>query len=201
MSAILLIGTFGGVAGAAFSTALLEGKRKISRWRGPLARYGVPVVLSWGVLAVAAIAGTRVLGPGNQAAHALVDGQYPNWVAAFPLWKMAATLLTYWSGIAGGIFAPCLSMGSALGSWLGHELGAPVAGCALIGMAAFLSGAIQAPITAFVIIFEMTGHHQFLLLPIMLASLLAFMVARIFGAKHLYQALAEYYQPLLGPTH
>lgn len=199
LSTILLIGIFGGALGAAFSTALLEGKRAISRFRGPLVRYGVPIVLSWGVLIVAVIAGTNVLGPGNKAAQMVVTGQYPSWVAAFPFWKMAATLLTYWSGIAGGIFAPCLSMGSALGAWFGHELGASIASCALIGMAAFLSGAIQAPITAFVIIFEMTGHHQ-MLLPIMLASLLAFMAARVFGAKHLYQALAGYYQDVL-PSH
>ncbi len=110
---------------------------------------------------------------------------------------MGATLLTYWSGIAGGIFAPCLSMGAGLGADIGSWLGSPVATCAMIGMAAFLAGAIQAPMTSFVIIFEMTGHHQ-MLLPVMLASLIAVFTARIFGAKHLYQTLAASYGEILG---
>jgi H+/Cl- antiporter ClcA len=66
----------------------------------------------------------------------------------------------------------------------------------MIGMAAFLSGTIQAPITSFVIIFEMTGGHQ-LLTPIMLGSLVAFMVARFLGAQHLYQTLSLNYGFLL----
>ena len=89
-------------------------------------------------------------------------------------------------------------MGSALGASIGHAFGASVACCAILGMAAFLSGTIQAPMTAFVIIFEMTDQHQ-MLLPVMLASLIAFMVARISGAQHLYQALAEYYRYALTP--
>ena len=53
--------------------------------------------------------------------------------------------------------------------------------------------------TAFVIIFEMTGHHQ-MLLPVMLAALVSFMVAHVLGARDLYQALAANYQYLLGPS-
>ena len=79
---------------------------------------------------------------------------------------------------------------------IGQWMQTSIAVCALLGMAAFLSGSIQAPITSFVIIFEMTGHHQ-MLLPLMLASLLAFMTARLFGAEHLYKALARQYTPLL----
>ena len=66
----------------------------------------------------------------------------------------------------------------------------------MLGMAAFLAGAIQAPITSFVIIYEMTGHHQ-MLLPLMLASMIGYMTARIFRAKHLYQSLAGFYDKLL----
>ena len=50
--------------------------------------------------------------------------------------------------------------------------------------------------TSFVIIFEMTGHHQ-MLLPLMLASLVAFMLAKILNVPHLYKALAYAYGPTL----
>lgn len=197
LKSILLIGVLGGMAGALFSTLLLEGRKQVVRLGTGSLRYLLPVLLAWCLLAVNGVSHADVLGPGNRAAQALVNGEYGGWAASFTFTKMAATLFTYWSGIAGGIFAPCLSMGAALGSTVGSWLQTPIAGCALIGMAAFLSGAIQAPMTAFVIIFEMTGHHQ-MLLPIMLASLMAFMVARSVGAKHLYQALAASYATLLG---
>jgi H+/Cl- antiporter ClcA len=193
---VLVIGLAGGAAGALFSSLLLRGSDWSRRASVGAGRYAWPVLMSLGLLFTATLAGMRVLGPGNRVAQILLVGQQGSWVAWFPLAKMASTLLTYWSGIAGGIFAPCLSIGAALGSTIGHWMQTSVATCALIGMAAFLSGSIQAPITSFVIIFEMTGHHQ-MLLPLMLASLLAFMVARLFGAEHLYKALARQYMSLL----
>ena len=192
LAAILGIGLLGGAGGALFSSALIRGRAYCVRLSAARWRYLLPVVLAWAVLAVNAVSPMSVLGPGNTAAQALVQGQFGGWAISFPWCKMLATLCTYWSGIAGGIFAPCLSMGAGLGADVGWWMRAPVAGCALIGMAAFLAGAIQAPITSFVIIFEMTGHHQ-MLLPIMLAALLGFMTAKVLGAKHLYQTLASSY--------
>lgn len=196
VSAIIAIGLLGGLLGAAFSTAILRGQTALQARRTNASRYLIPLLFSCGLLMIAAAAGTRVLGAGNVAAQRLVEGEFGNWSFYFPFAKIGATLLTYWSGIAGGIFAPCLSIGAALGADIARLLGVSVASCALIGMAAFLSGTIQAPITSFVIIFEMTGHHQ-MLLPIMLGSLISFMIARLLGAKHLYQALAENYSYLL----
>jgi H+/Cl- antiporter ClcA len=198
---VLLIGIAGGVCGALFSTLLLRISDLTRQLTLSKLRYFGPMAMALGVLAVAELAGTRVLGAGNLVAKSLLNGQSGAWTPWFPLAKMASTLLTYGSGIAGGIFAPCLSIGAAIGSTFGQWMQAPVATCALIGMAAFLSGSIQAPITSFVIIFEMTGHHQ-MLLPLMLAALLAFMTARLLGAEHLYKALAQQYDPLLEkPTH
>jgi len=100
------------------------------------------------------------------------------------------------AGLAGGIFAPCLAIGAALGANAGHFAGISAETCAIVGMAAFLSGTIQAPVTSFVIIFEMTGDHR-MLLPVMLASVISFIVARLLGAEHLYKGLAENYRYLL----
>ena len=195
---IVLVGVVGGLLGAFFSSALVTGRNMVARYQSGWARYLLPVLLAWGVLSTAALGWPNTLGPGNLAAQDLLRGHYEKLTAFFPFAKMAATLMSYWSGIAGGIFAPSLSIGSAMGAAVGHWMRVPIAACALIGMAAFLSGTIQAPITSFVIIFEMSGQHQ-MLLPIMLASMLAFMVARVLGTKHLYQALAANYQYLLVP--
>jgi len=182
---------------ALFSTLILKGQELLARFhRHRIHRYWLPVVLSLALLVVAAWAGTGVLGPGNETAKELLNNRVNPGSLAFPLTKMASTLFTYWSGVAGGIFAPCLSIGAALGGDLALWTGAAVSSAALVGMAAFLSGTIQAPMTAFVIIFEMTNDHQ-MLLPVMLASLIAFMTAHLLGAKHLYKSLAENYRSLL----
>lgn len=195
LTAVLLIGALGGLLGALFSTALIKGQGVFGRLRS-VHHYAVPAVMALGLLVVARFSAADVLGPGNAAAQTLVRGEFGAWAWSYPAAKIAATLCTFWSGMAGGIFAPCLAIGAALGADVGRWMLIPVASCALIGMAAFLSGTIQAPITAFVIIFEMTGHHS-MLLPIMLGSLLGFMVARLSGAAHLYQALCGHYESLL----
>jgi H+/Cl- antiporter ClcA len=193
MTVVVGIGIVAGAAGALFSTGVIVGQRWLARWRGGLRGAAITVVCSWGVLAVAALAGTEVLGPGNEPASRLVRGELAPWVLSFPLAKAAATLFTYWSGVAGGIFAPCLAIGAALGAEMSHLAGASSTSGATVGMAAFLAGTIQAPITSFVIIFEMTGHHSFLL-PIMMGALLGMLTARGLGAAHLYQSLAEAYE-------
>lgn len=196
---VVMIGVAAGAAGAVFSHLIIRGRRiivaKFSRWT-----YAAAAFLGLTLLGLSALATyghlPSVLGPGNYAAQMYLRGDGEGSGLLFFAAKSAATLLTYWSGIAGGIFAPSLSMGSAIGSWLGWVTNGPVAVSALVGMAAFLAGTIQAPITAFVIVYEMTGHHQ-TLLPVMLAAAIGFMTARVLGAKHLYQTLSDNYSDLL----
>lgn len=92
--------------------------------------------------------------------------------------KMVATSLTIGIGGSGGVFAPSLFIGAMLGSAFGivaHDLlpGAGPAGAyALIGMGAVFAGAARAPITAVVIMFELTGEYT-IILPMMTAIVLA----------------------------
>jgi H+/Cl- antiporter ClcA len=69
-------------------------------------------------------------------------------------------LLSMLSGIPGGIFAPSLSVGAGIGSTIGLLLGGDIALAALLGMAGYFAGVVQAAMTAFVIILEMTGNHD-----------------------------------------
>ena len=82
------------------------------------------------------------------------------------LLKLLATTLTLGSGGSGGIFAPSLFMGAMLGGTFGHmahsifpETVAHSGAYALVGMAAFFGGVAHAPITAILILFEMTGDY------------------------------------------
>jgi H+/Cl- antiporter ClcA len=108
----------------------------------------------------------------------------------YVLLKFLATWLTAWSGVPGGIFAPSLAIGGALGNdiaqWSGH---AQTATLIALGMAGFLAAVTQAPMTAFVIVMEMVDGHG-LVLSLMACALLASGVSRLVSAP-LYSALAD----------
>ena len=105
--------------------------------------------------------------------------------------KLAATILSYASGIPGGIFAPSLAVGAGLGRSVAHLLPAAAPGAVvLLGMVAYFSGVVQAPITAAVIVMEMTDNQQ-MTVALMAASFLAYGVSRLLCPQPLYGALAE----------
>lgn len=98
---------------------------------------------------------------------------------ALVLAKVLATSLTLGSGGSGGIFAPSLFLGAMTGNLIGsifHGLFPTVmsrpGAFALVGMGAVVAAATHAPITAIIILFELTGDYQ-IILPLMLASILA----------------------------
>lgn len=109
--------------------------------------------------------------------------------------KIVATVFSYSSGGAGGVFAPSLFIGAMLGGAFGygdvlifeHER-AQLGAFALVGMGAVFAGVIRAPITSVLIIFEMTGGYG-LVLPLMLANMTSFALARTWRPKPLYEAL------------
>ena len=92
------------------------------------------------------------------------------WCLVLPVVKAAATAITRGSGGAGGIFTPTLyvgaMMGSAFGTWV-HALfpntSADRGAYALAGMGAMLAGTTQAPLTAILMIFELTGDYPMIL--------------------------------------
>lgn len=108
----------------------------------------------------------------------------------YVLLKFVTTWLTAWAGVPGGIFAPSLALGGAVGSdiaqWTAY--GNPPTLIAL-GMAAFLAAVTQAPLTAFIIVMEMVDGHA-LVLSLMSSALLASAVSRLISAP-LYTSLAE----------
>lgn len=109
--------------------------------------------------------------------------------------KLVATVFSYSSGGAGGIFAPALFVGAMLGGAFGYadvllfehahdQLGA----FALVGMGAVFAGVIRAPITSVLIIFEMTGGYG-LVLPLMIANMTSYGLARSLRPEPVYEAL------------
>ncbi len=111
------------------------------------------------------------------------------------LLKLAATVTSYSSGGAGGIFAPSLYMGGMLGGAVGyidvavfHHPADSIGAFAVVGMGAVFAGVVRAPMTSVLIIFEMTGGYG-LVLPLMIANMSAFALARYWRHTPVYEAL------------
>ena len=116
-------------------------------------------------------------------------------MAAFCLLKLVATVLSYSSGGSGGIFAPSLFMGGMLGGAVGyvdvmvfHHSADAIGAFAVVGMGAVFAGIVRAPMTSVLIVFEMTGGYG-LVLPLMIANMSAFALARRFRPLSVYEAL------------
>ena len=111
--------------------------------------------------------------------------------------KLGATVTSYSSGGAGGIFAPSLFMGGMLGGAVGyldvtvfHHTTDSIGAFAVVGMGAVFAGIVRAPMTSILIIFEMTGGYG-LVLPLMIANMSAFALARHWRRTPVYDALLE----------
>lgn len=111
--------------------------------------------------------------------------------AGFGILKFLATTFAAISGIPGGIFSPSLAIGAGLGSNIAAFFhGAPLEAVVLLGMVAYFAGVVQAPITAFVIVTEMTDNHA-MVVPLMAASMIAYATSRLVCKEGIYHALAK----------
>ncbi len=192
-AAVLLCALVGGLAGGAFSETLIRASRGLPGLSGRLVQ-GHPVMFAavCGLLlaGIGLASGGSSYGTGYDQARGLVEGS-AHLPAAFALYKLAATTVSYLSGIPGGIFAPSLSVGAGLGQWLSHLVpSAPSGAVVLLGMVAYFSGVVQAPITATLIVMEMTDNQR-MTIPLLATAMLAFGVSRLICRRPLYGALAR----------
>ena len=193
VAAVAICGVVGGLLGGAFSRLTLFGaKRLCSLGGGLISRHPIAFAATCGfVLAVLGVlTGGAAFGTGYGNAKALLAG-VPSMPFGYGLLRVASALLAGISGIPGGLFAPSLSAGAGVGAdlhWLVPAL--PLATMALLGMVGYFSGVVQSPLTAFVIVMEMTNDHN-MVLPLIATSLLAYSVSRLVCPRPLYHALAQ----------
>jgi CIC family chloride channel protein len=197
-----LIGLAAAAVSLIFSEGLLTLRARfrqlewVPEWARPAIGGGVT-----GALAVVALGWFRVRGVtgGGYAtlAQALTGQLSMRIMLVLCAMKIAATLFSYSSGGAGGIFAPSLFIGGTLGGALGvldvtllGHTDEPIGAFALVGMGAVFSGVVRAPITSILIIIEMTRGYS-LILPLMIANMTAYVLARHFRPHSVYEALLE----------
>ena len=194
--AVLLCGMCGGIGGGLFTRMILLADS------GPLGRIAAlrarwPVIFAAGCgLALAGLGivsgltgSGGIYGTGYAEARDLVQSTHGA-AAAFGLLKLAANILSYWAGIPGGIFSPALAVGAGMGNTLSALLpGTDAAAVVLLGMAGFLAGVTQAPLTSAVISLELTAN-QGMVIPIMAVCLLSRAISSLLSPVPVYRAFA-----------
>ncbi|MHA3700995.1 chloride channel protein [Jatrophihabitans sp. YIM 134969] len=186
-----LLGLLAGLVGVAFSRVLYAIEDACDwAWRGPeWLRPAVGGLLLGALLLVL----PQMYGVGYPVLGRAVAGGYGiAFLVLLLVGKLVACSLTIGIGGSGGVFAPSLFCGAMAGAAFGEVVhavapssGGSVGAYALIGMGAVFAGAARAPITAVVILFELTGEYS-IILPLMLAIVLATGISHLVSADTVY---------------
>ena len=105
--------------------------------------------------------------------------------------RIFGNYFTYIGGVVGGIFAPSLASGAALGAWSSNFLtGVDPQVLVLVGMTAFLTGVTQTPFTSAILVLEMTNGHN-AIFTLLLASVCAQGAAHLVDPVSFYEHISE----------
>jgi len=195
----LALGAGAGLLGALFNRCLLRSLAMFDRLRRANRRNALALVLAAGALVgLTGFFAPELLGPGDGLVERTLHdppetaGASATFVARFSL-----TLVSYATGVAGGLFAPLLVLGSELGVLAGRAAefflvrpASDLPAFAVVGMGALFAASVQAPATGILIIVEMTGALP-LILPLVYAAVIADLTARALGARPIYEALLD----------
>lgn len=192
ISVCIILGIVAGFLGVAFAKIIYKNNEffekmdKIPNWLKPaIAGFGIGVI---GIFI------PYVLGSGNLSVDLLLQHKLALSVVVLVFAvKFFVTPFCFGSGAAGGIFLPMLMLGSFLGyivasifNMFGFHVDVVV--MAMIGMGAFLASVARTPITAVVMVFEMTAGYTHIL-PIMLSAAIADLIAEKLNHRPIYASL------------
>jgi H+/Cl- antiporter ClcA len=195
--AVVVAGVVCGLAGGLFSRILIAMAKGFSHPAGRWCKTR-PVLFAaacgLGLALCGVVSGGTIFGTGYEQAQNILQGNATLTPLFGPV-KLLATALSSISGIPGGIFSPSLAVGAGIGQDLAPLLpNVPLGVLAVLCMTAYLTGVVQAPLTSFVIVSEMTENHA-LVIPIMLASLIAQASSKLICPDGVYHALSEHFMP------
>jgi CIC family chloride channel protein len=186
----LVLGILAGIIALAFVRLLYRLEHIFDDWRFP--PYWKPAV--GGILVgVIGFFLPQIFGTSFPAMEDTLNVRLPFLLMGVLIFgKMVGTSLTLGSGGSGGDLAPLLFIGAVLGGAFGHiahavvpSFGADVGAYALLGMGAVFGGAAQAPITAIMLIFEMTGDYT-LILPVMASTVISSLIYNMWQPESIY---------------
>ena len=196
LPAFALLGVSCGLLGVLYNRSLIATLDLVARLPERLRL--LPAALAGGLVGLVAWFSPLSVGGGHGLAEMFLDGNAALW--AIPLWfglRFVLSMASYGTGAPGGIFAPLLVLGALIGLGVGKVTGQLFphlvpnpAIFAVVGMAAYFTAIVRAPLTGIVLIIEMTGNYA-QMLPLLVACFGAYAVAEGLGELPIYENLLE----------
>lgn len=168
-----------------FSEDFFDNKFKIPEYFKP--------VVGGLLLGIIALAFPQIMGVGYESINIALKGEMLWYLALILIFtKIIATSITLGSGGSGGIFAPSLFMGAMLGYFFGNivhtyfpAISAPANAYALVAMGGLVAGTTRAPITAIIIVFELTSDYR-IILPLMITCIISMIISTKLSRESIY---------------
>src|SRR6266571_4564162 len=192
----VVLGIVGGLTSVAFVKLLLWLRAQFARM--PRASLWIQPVAGGLTVGILGFFVPQVLGVGYDQVERVLNGDVVlKVVVILAVLKIIATSVAYASGNAGGVFGPSLFIGSMVGATVGAVahlvFPASTAGpgaYALVGMGAAFAGIIRTPLTSVIMIFEVTRDYT-IIVPLMIANLIAYYISQKLQKEPIYEALAH----------
>jgi len=196
LPAFAILGVVTGIFGTAFNRGLLRTMSLFSQARGGW-RYGMTALVG-GIAGLIGWFYPLLIGGGHSLSEKVLRGQIA--LGTIFLWfliRFLLTLTSYGTGAPGGIFAPLLGQGALIGLGVGVVATKLIPGVieqpavfAVVGMAAYFTAIVRAPLTGIVLILEMTGNYE-QMLPLLVSCFAAYAVTEFFKDLPIYESLLE----------
>ena len=193
---LLIIGVFIGLFGVFFNFMLLKTKDFYVKLK--IIPVQLRPVLPFIIAGILSIFYPQVLGSGNNLITSLTENNFAiRAILILLIVKFIFTIISYGSGVPGGIFLPLLVIGAIFGSLFGTLVtnifnidSIYVNSFIILSMAGYFAAIIRAPITGIVLITEMTGSFKHLL-PLSIVVFTAYIIANLTGSEPIYESLLK----------
>lgn len=194
----IFIGVIGtAIIAGLLGSAMCEVILRIMQWRKRLHQPAgvIAFIIASGLLmaTMAYFTHGANLGSGKELMQELLFTDQKSSPITTVLWRFAGPVLSFCVGGAGGVFAPALAGGAAVGAWLSgvfHVAGANANILMLCGMVSFLTGVTRTPFTSAILVLEMTDRHS-IIFHLMLAAMIANLAAMLVSRHSFYDQLKK----------
>lgn len=193
-----ILGVIAGLLGVVYNRSLIATQALFMKLQKRLRVALLPAAIVGALVGLVAWFLPEAVGGGHHLAEVTLLGKFT--LASIPLWfllRFVLSMVSYATGAPGGIFAPLLLLGALIGLAVGqvaHALAptlvAEPGAFAVVGMAAYFTAIVRAPLTGIVLIIEMTDNFE-QMLPLAVACLCAYAIAELAGELPIYENLLQ----------
>ena len=192
---VMLVALITGFAASGMGEAILFILRRKQQLTSAVEKMVYPLLCGLAIALLAVLVDERMFGSGKEIMFETLftDHKHVEWYV--PILRIIGPILSFSTGVAGGIFAPALSAGASIGAvvagWM-YLTDTATNLLVLCGMVGFLTGVTRSPFTSSILVIEMTNSHN-IIFYLMLTALLANLVSNLVNRHSFYDQLKTQY--------